>query len=176
MFPVGEAPLQQNGCQLPWAHVSAKAGELIRLRLQFLPYMLPDGNESTDRRRRIGWSTTPTDKTVLQLVQQRHHAERPVRFGYDRKAPRRTKPQLQVVGPTRSPRAPSRSIRVLHLHPVLRSRWCGHWQLPFNFNALRPAALLVIEFRDAVVLVSDHDTDLSLVCLSSQAMQEGAKS
>jgi len=93
-----------------------------------------------------------------------------VRLGYDRKAPRRAERLLQIVGLTSSRRAPSRSMRLFCLHPVLRSMWCGHCQLPFNSSAIRPTDLLVVEFGDAVVLVSDHDADLSLVRLSSQTM------
>src|SRR5216684_4687930 len=100
MVSVGEAPLQQDGRQLPWAHVSAQAGEHVRLRLQFLPDMFPQRNESADRRRRIGGSTAAADKTALQFVQQRHHAERPVRPGYDWEAPRRAERLLQIVGLT----------------------------------------------------------------------------
>jgi hypothetical protein len=46
----------------------------------------------------------------------------------------------------------------------------------FNFTTVPVAALHAVEFRDAVVLVSDHDADFSLVRLSSQTMQERAKS
>src|SRR5256886_255490 len=172
----GEAPLQQDGRKLPWAHVSAQTGELIRLRLQLLPHMFPERNESADRRRRIGRSTAPTDKTALQFVQQRHHAERSVRLGYDREAPRCAEPLLQIVGLTTCARAPSRPTRLLCGHPMLRSMGCGHCQPPSSSRVIRPADLLAVEFGDAVVLVSDHDADLSLVRLSSQTMQERAKS
>jgi hypothetical protein len=132
---VGEAPLQQDGCQLPWAHVSAQAGKHVRLRLQFLPHMFPERNESADRRRRIGRSTAAADQTALQFVQQRHHAERPVRSGYDWEAPRRAERLLQIVGLTSCRHAPSRPVRLLGHHPALRSMGCGHCQLPSSFKS-----------------------------------------